>query len=185
HNGELITAYYHSSGGGYTENSENVWVTSVPYLRGVVDFDQDSPRYKWEKRFSVAEFSEKLKNTGTDIGVLKSIELSKLTKQPVKAADRGVSGRVKTAKLTGTKGSGSFEGSKLRSVLGLDSTLFEMKLVLVKDEQYVVITGFGLGHGVGMSQWGAKAMAEKAKTKDYYQEILRHYYKDTKIEKVY
>jgi len=51
----------------------------------------------------------------------------------------------------------------------------------------MVIKGMGWGHGVGMSQWGAKAMAEKAPQGDttYFIEILKHYYQDVEIEKFY
>ena len=50
----------------------------------------------------------------------------------------------------------------------------------------LIITGYGYGHGLGLSQWGAEAMAEKhGDGKDYYKEILAHYYQGTKVEKWY
>ena len=181
--GSPITAYYHSSSGGYTENSENVWVSSVPYLKGVVDYDQNSPNYKWEKSFTATDFNKKLKDAGYNIGSLKKIQLSSLKTPPVKAEDRGVSGRVKKVEITGTSGKATIDGSTMRNIFGLNSALFDMKI----SKGGVIFTGRGLGHGVGMSQWGAKAMAEKAsdKEKDYYQKILKHYYKDVDIEKLY
>jgi stage II sporulation protein D len=183
YNGNIVPTYYHSSSGGYTENSENVWGFSQPYLRAVVDFDEGSPHRKWEKEFTIAEFSERLKNAGKNIGTLQTIELSALTKPPVNSRDRGVSGRVNTARFAGTNGSAVIKGTELRTILELRSTLFEMKLVSGK----VIITGSGWGHGVGMSQWGMKGMAEKAPSsnKEYYKEILQHYYRNTSVIKAY
>ena len=70
--------------------------------------------------------------------------------------------------------------------MDLKSTLFKLKfLTNEKGEEnknanfYLLISGIGSGHGVGMSQWGARNMAERGyKAKD----ILEYYYKDTKIK---
>ena len=183
HNGRIISTYYHSSSGGHTENSENVWAFSKPYLRGVVSFDQDSPHYRWEQQFTIAEFSERLRNAGKNIGTLRSIELSALSAPPVNARDRGISGRVITARFIGTNGRAVLRGTELRTILGLRSTLFDMKIV----SDNVIITGSGWGHGVGMSQWGMKAMAEKApaSNKEFFKEILQHYYRNVSVIQVY
>ena len=65
----------------------------------------------------------------------------------------------------------------MRSIFGLKSTLFDISI----SKNQVTITGYGWGHGVGMSQWGAKAYAEKMS----YDKILSHYYKNTKLKKLY
>jgi len=54
--GKLISAVFHASGGGYTEDSENVWGSFSPYLRGVVDYDQSGPDYRWEKQIKPSFF---------------------------------------------------------------------------------------------------------------------------------
>jgi len=229
---KLIPAYFHSSGGGFTENSENVWNTTLPYMRGVVDYDQQSPYYKWTKELSPQEISQLLAKAGYNIGDLQAILLSRLSEQPVVAADRGISGRVKTIRFTGTNGSVLLTGNKLRSLLGLNSTLFDIAIVspappnidvpitdsfgdhgskkvevnlkptvekgLFNDkdvirritgrpQEKIVITGSGWGHGLGLSQWGAKAMAEKAPQSDiaYFRTILKHYYQGVDIAKIY
>ncbi|WP_425061208.1 hypothetical protein SCACP_19910 [Sporomusa carbonis] len=224
YNGKLITAYFHSSSGGYTENSENVWSTPEPYLRGVVDFDQNSPYFKWEKKLTIGELNQAINKAGYNIGNLQAIELSPLENPPATSSDRGVSGRVKTVRLLGTNGSVQVSGTKLRSILDLKSTLFDIKTaangykefampvnagvnpevpqrvlgIATKDNpnirpvssqpaDVIVITGFGWGHGLGLSQWGAKAMAEKAPpgNPEYFKDILKHYYQGVQIKKAY
>ncbi|MBP2634129.1 MAG: SpoIID/LytB domain protein [Firmicutes bacterium] len=223
--GQLINAYFHSSSGGYTENSENVWSASQPYLRGVVDYDQNSPYYKWEKKLSLAELNQVIKENGYNIGSLQAIEVSPLTSPPVTSTDRGISGRVKTVLLKGTTGNIQLSGTKVRTMLNLKSTLFDIAIekgttefvmppLLSADRKklspdhsllmnfdkitispaptiepmdFVVITGYGWGHGLGLSQWGAKAMAEMGHpgNTEYFKDILRHYYKGVEIKKAY
>lgn len=232
YNNQLIPTYFFSSSGGYTENSENVWGSYIPYLRATPDFDQDSPYSKWEKTFKPAELDLLIAKAGYHIGPLQAIKLSPLSPAPVEAVDRGISGRVKTLQLIGTKGSVEISGTKLRSILGLNSTLFDVQVVLSRQKtvefgitdsygdrehkkieinlpdrgeqrlmtdkvnvrrlngrpgEIVVFTGSGLGHGVGLSQWGAKAMAEKAPAGDttYFQQILKHYYRNSEITNLY
>ncbi|MDU4960656.1 MAG: SpoIID/LytB domain-containing protein [Sporomusaceae bacterium] len=199
--GKVITAFFHASSGGHTENSENVWGGALPYLRGVPDFDQQSPRFSWERRVGLARLTELLRSTG--VGEITAIALSPLGRQPVKADDRGVSGRVKTVVISGKTGSVRLSGAQLSSLLGLPSTLFEVAVVRdgtatasrgngrwqVKDikRDTLLLSGRGAGHGVGMSQWGAKAMAEKAPagSKAAYKAILAHYYPGTTVDNWY
>ena len=201
--GKPISAVFHSSSGGFTENSENVWGTALPYLRGVEDMDQDSPYYRWERRFSVAEFIRNFSSYTPAIGKPDVVVLSALTPPAKTNGDRGVSGRVKTLRLIGDKGSIQLTGNQIRSILNLPSTMFDVKMdseirlkndfkgtthrLTDEDGNTVVVTGYGWGHGVGLSQWGAKAMAERNAKGDnaYYKKILRHYYTGVDIQKYY
>lgn len=230
--GKVIPAYFHSSSGGYTENSENVWGTYQPYARGVVDYDQQSPNYKWEKKVTPSELEAALSKAGYHIGKIEAIELVPLTNVPMNVPERGVSGRVKVIRFIGTAGSAQLTGEKTRTILGLKSTLFDISVIvpmekniefeihdsagmvgnkkveinlpptkeqgLVTDKQEihrlsgrpnetVLISGFGWGHGLGLSQWGAKGMAEQGPQGDvtYYREILKHYYQGITIKKVF
>ncbi len=229
--GKLIPAYFHSSSGGFTENSENVWGTYLPYLRGVVDYDQKSPQYNWEKQLTPSEIEEALSKAGYNIGTLKAIGISPLTTQSINIIDRGVSGRVKIIRFIGTNGSIQLSGEKLRKILSLKSTLFDVHIILPvqksiefeitdkvgnqgskkieinlpptsekgfvtdrkdihrisgRPNEIVSISGYGWGHGIGLSQWGAKAMAEKGPQDDptYFKEILKHYYQGVEIKKL-
>lgn len=164
--GQPIEALFHTDSGGMTESSEDVWGSHVPYLRAV----RDTPlgTMPWTKTMSIADLEKKLAAKGHNIGRLRAIELSPLAVGRA-AKDRTASGRVKAMTVTGTKGTATLSGTAWRSLLGLKSTLFSAKLT--KDS--VTFTGFGAGHGLGISQWGAKRLAETGKS---YADILHHYY---------
>lgn len=164
--GQPIEALFHTDSGGMTESSEDVWGSHVTYLRAV----RDTPlgTMPWTKTMSTAALEQKLAAKGHAIGRLRAIELSPLAVGRA-AKDRTASGRVKAMTVTGTKGSVTLSGTAWRSLLGLKSTLFSAKLT--KDT--VTFTGFGVGHGLGISQWGVKRLAETGKS---YADILHHYY---------
>lgn len=226
--GKPISAVFHSSAGGRTEDSEDVWGSYLPYLRSVEDYDQGAPNYKWEKKMTPSEVQNKLQTAGYSIGTLQAIEVSPLNKDSKNANDRSASGRIKTMGFIGDKGSISLEGNKARSILGLNSTLFDVSIVVPNEKkidvqigmyykknidvnlppykekglmtdkentrritgrpgELVLFNGFGWGHGLGLSQWGSKAMAEKTPETNslYFKEILRHYYQGIEIKKVY
>lgn len=164
--GQPIEALFHTDSGGMTESSEDVWGSHVPYLRAVRDTPMGT--MPWTKTVSTADLEKKLAAKGHNIGRLRAVELSPLAVGRA-AKDRTASGRVKAMTVTGTKGSVTLSGTVWRSLLGLKSTLFSAKLT--KDS--VTFTGFGAGHGLGISQWGAKRLAETGKS---YADILHHYY---------
>lgn len=173
--GSPIDAVFHASGGGYTENCENVWGSAVPYLKGVPEDKYATP---WKKTISLSSFMKM-----ADVGKLKGIKLSALhIGEAHKASDRGISGRVKSVTLVGSKGNRVVSGDRLQQIYDLNSTLFDLSV----SGNQLVITGYGYGHGLGLSQWGAEAMAEKhGGAKDYYKTILTHYFTGTKVEKIY
>lgn len=78
--GKPIDALFHSSGGGFTENSENVWGSVIPYLRGVKEESSTYLMTPWKKTMTMASFTKSLENAGYKIGDLKSIKLSHLKK---------------------------------------------------------------------------------------------------------
>ena len=171
--GQPIEALFHTDSGGMTESSEDVWGSHVPYLRAV----RDTPlgTMPWTKTMSTADLEQKLAAKGHNIGRLRAIELSPLAVGRA-AKDRTASGRVKAMTVTGTKGSVTLSGTAWRSLLGLKSALFDAKLT--KDS--VTFTGFGAGHGLGISQWGAKRLAETGKS---YADILHHYYTGVTLQR--
>ena len=180
--GKPIDALFHSNAGGYTENSENVWGTALPYLRGVPEPRSSVTGRAWTRTFTVSDFVRRLKDAGYDVGALKGISLSPMRQGDAKDRDRGISGRVKYIVAKGPRSSRQVPGDALQSMLGLPSTLFDFS---VKGKN-LVVTGYGSGHGLGLSQWGAEAMAEEhGDGKDYYKQILTHYYQNTKVEKIY
>lgn len=115
--GKTITAYYHASSGGHTENSENVWTAALPYLRGVPDFDQLAPKYSWTRSMTPTEVTYRLTEAGYNIGTVTAIEPE---------GPRGVSGRWVRVKFTGSISSIVLKGEQARVILGLYSTLFDV-----------------------------------------------------------
>ena len=174
--GALVDALFHTDSGGMTENSEDVWGSRIDCLRAAKEVRTET--YPWEKNITVQKFSELLAKRGKNIGTLKKIELS-----PIKigkaAKDRTVSGRVKQVTFVGKNGKASITGNDLRSMLGLKSTLFGMTM----NRNVLFIKGYGWGHGLGMSQHGAKAYAD---SEHYdYKQILQHYYRGAELKKLY
>ena len=179
YNNKLINALFHSSSAGQTENSEDVWSNKYAYLRSVKDFDRKNPKLIWRKSFS----KNNLKNLFPLIGEIEKIKVLKKTS----------TGRIKTLEIIGEKGSKEISGKDFRGKLKLNSTLFNYSFVVpdlnesinlnINSEDtskpYLLISGKGSGHGVGMSQWGAKYMA--AKGSDAYL-ILKHFYKGVQIK---
>ncbi len=179
YNGTLIEAVFHSSSGGHTENVEDVWSKPIPYLRGVPDFDQDSPKYSWTESFSAAQLRNKLSAKVSGLDSIGSI----IGLVPQQASPHG---RVKTFRLIGQNGDRLIKGNDVRNALGLKSTRFEVlangtsQLKQTTPSNFI-LRGYGYGHGIGMSQYGAKGMAQ---TGNSYQAILSHYYQGTQLSQI-
>jgi stage II sporulation protein D len=237
----LIEAVFHSSAGGTTENSGELWAQQLPYLVSVADFDNESPVRDW--RLPLGD--ELVRKGLPEIGSLERIEVLSTSS----------SGRVRQARVVGSAGSLVLTGAELRSRLGLKSTLVQfaqepINVPLLTDQagtvggqlaaatsgpalastsglnpslalaspagqgtppvsllfgpgsagptapllvppppppgdgrlpmprlQWVAI-GRGFGHGIGMSQWGALAMARRG---EGFAQILQHYYRGTQL----
>ncbi|WP_413683746.1 SpoIID/LytB domain-containing protein [Prochlorococcus sp. MIT 1011] len=182
---KLIEAVFHSSSGGRTENSGQVWKYQLPYLRSVIDYDQNSTKYRWSKKISSSE----LDKIFSDIGGLNSIQIKR----------KSNSDRVLVIKLYGPRGTRNISGKNLRKNLKLLSNKFDVSLKFnhinldnklvensalkplppIPTDYFLLVNGYGAGHGVGMSQWGAKAMAERGAN---FRKILRHFYTGVQIK---
>lgn len=186
--GKPIYAAFHASSGGMTAGSEEAGGIALPYLRPVRDpQDNATPNRNWQISTSAKALSSDLAAAGFRVGTLKAIELTPL-KIGEGASDRYASGRVKEIRFVGTAQTIVVPGPKLRWIVGLPSTLADIcygmdkkavqnvngKLEISNPNTVIVFFGTGRGHGIGLSQWGAKAMAAKKQ----YRDILGHYYKD-------
>ncbi len=189
--GKPIYAAFHASSGGMTAGSDETGGTALPYLLPVRDpLDTKTPNRHWQVSMSAKELSAELSAAGFPIGTLKTIELTPM-KVGQGAKDRYTSGRIKQICFIGTKQTVIVPGPKLRWIVGLPSTLADVrrgdgksssmnsngKLVFSGPNDEVIFDGYGRGHGIGLSQWGAYSMAEKKS----YRDILNHYYKDVDI----
>ena len=118
YNGLPASTVYHSSSGGYTENSEKVWVTAVPYLRAVPDpFSATGQNSSWSLILNADDLEAKLESSGFDVGRVEGLSI----------IERTESGRVSTMEIIGSRDTIKLTGAQFRSVIGtitLKSTLF-------------------------------------------------------------
>ena len=172
---KLIEAPFHTDSGGITENAVDVWGTDYPYLRATTEIESET--MSWTVHITFEEFSKRLKESGHDVGEVRLIKVTNLELGKV-SSDRSSSGRVKFLSVVGSGGEIKLTGNEMRNIFGLKSTLFDAGI----NDEAIVITGYGWGHGVGMSQYGAQNFAEHGYS---YDKILNHYYKDTEIKRLY
>ena len=167
YNNEAINAFFHSNSGGKTELASNVWNSgkNLPYLQSVETSGEDGySQYSSEVIISKTDLLEKLKKEYPDI------RINFDEKESIKIIDYTESGRVRTVKFGNTE----IAGTKVRSIIGLKSTNFSIKI----DGDNIIFSVTGYGHGVGMSQTGADCMAKQGKK---YEEILKHFYTGVEI----
>ena len=157
YNGSLIEATYFSSSNGQTEAALAVWGTDYPYL---ISVESPETAQAQTETFSLQAFSEALGQ-----------KLSGEPGQWIGEIRYTQGGGVESIEIGGMR----YSGTHLRSLLGLRSTDFEIHA----EEDWICVTTRGYGHRVGMSQYGAEAMAEQGTTFD---QILAHYYPGTKLE---
>ena len=162
YNGEVIQAFFFSTSSGKTENSEEVFQESLPYLRSVDStWDSDvSPVFNEIYKFTLEEFYQKL-------------NLPYEEKLQINIVDTTSTGRIKNIEINRQK----FKASDLTKLLNLRSTYFNIE----QNGNIITIQTKGYGHGGGMSQYGAQAMALKGYN---YQEIIKYYYQNVEILKM-
>jgi len=170
--GSAALTTFHTDSGGMTESGKEVWGTDTPYLQPAEEFEKQTQA--WTVKISRADFSDRM---GSAFGTLQKIDLSPLVIGK-SASDRSASGRIKFVVFVGKNKTSKMTGTQVRSKFSLPSTLCNIKL----EGSEVVFEGFGRGHGVGMSQYGAENFAKHGWT---YSKILLHYYKGTELKKLY
>lgn len=158
--GELIEATYFSCSGGSTEDAKAVWGTDIPYLQAKESPGEEKATYFTDTVYFSVEDFEKLFDGN----------LSGNPETWVDSITYTNGGGVDTIRLCGK----DYKGTDLRQRLGLRSTAF----VITAIGNTVTITTKGFGHRVGMSQYGADAMALNGNT---YQQILSYYYPGTEL----
>lgn len=171
--GRPIFAAYHSNSGGHTEDSESVWGTAYPYLRGVPDpYALGAPGFAWDARLPLASIEASLRRGGIDVPALDQIEPGRVTPW----------GRSITVRLRGEDGSAQeISANRFRLLVGagvVRSTMF----TIARSGADVSFAGRGAGHGVGLDQWGARALAARGYT---FEKILQYYYTGVAVEQRY
>ncbi|MFA7337810.1 MAG: SpoIID/LytB domain-containing protein [Candidatus Obscuribacterales bacterium] len=164
---KVISAFFHSTSGGSTEVSENVWGKPLPYLKSVVDYDDAAPQFTWRKTITSQDLAKALLGSAQEAQVLLGVLV--IGRHP------GDSQRVKDVLVVGQNSARVIAGTELRRLFNLPSTQFS----LFQSDSSYIFSGRGYGHGLGLSQWGAKALADNGYNAE---QILSYYYKDVTIE---
>jgi stage II sporulation protein D len=162
----LIDAVFHSTSGGKTENSEEIWSSRVPYLRSVVSgYEEHSPKYVAQQEISIDNFISCIKKLDSGVKINK-----KNIKNEIKILGRSEGGRITKLQI----GNKTFKGMDVRNALGLNSSNFNYSI----ENDAILFTVVGSGHGIGMSQYGADGMAREGVG---YRDIVLHYYQGVDI----
>ncbi len=171
HREEVLKAYYHASSGGHSELPQSVWGDegsnrdAYAFLARRSEYDEDLMSSSWQ-----IQLSPKLGLQWSGVGLLREIRI----------LERTTGQRVKKMLLLGSDGEEIISGPELRRRLGVNwvrSTYFH----IVPEKKGWILEGRGHGHGVGLSQLGARAMGKLGKSAE---EILNHYYPYANIRKL-
>ena len=160
YDGALIEATYFSCSGGMTEDAKAVWGEDIPYLQARESpGEEKADHYSDIVRYSLDEFQNRL-----------GISAAGPAESLVQNITYTQGGGVDRMTIGGT----DFTGVQLRKMLDLRSTA----MIITAIGDTVTITTKGFGHRVGMSQYGAEAMALNG---DSYEQILAHYYSGAEL----
>jgi len=164
YNNEPILAVFHAQSGGQTEYSENVWHSPRPYLQSVnSDFYTYRPDFEYRHKFTQAELNTRLNSALPNM-------LPSNNVPQIQINSRSAAGYVQSVTIAGQ----SLDAAALRTALNLRSTNFTIH----HENTNTIFTARGHGHGVGMSQIGANALAQRGYS---YVEILEHYYRGARV----
>lgn len=178
YNGQVIQAFFHASNGGYTEKSENVWTSSLPYFQTKKD---DFSVTNWpagDKTFTTIQIENALKSKGY---ISQSDSLIRLDLNTIEFYE---SGRVKNIQAIVMQTTGqpkviNLPKERLKAALGLQSNLYT--ITYNEGEDKYLFSGKGYGHGIGLSQIGARNRANAGYS---YMDILNFYYPNTIVDKL-
>lgn len=166
YDGQPVLAVFFSSAAGHTQSAGEVWQSDLPYLKSV-DSPEDAslvPNYYSTVRFTAQEFRDLF------CAAYPAAKLGGDTGSYLTDIRRNDAGFVSTLCVGGV----TVKGNDLRTVLGLRSPSFTVEA----DGSALTFHVTGYGHGVGMSQYGANAMAKEGYTCE---EILEHYFSGAQV----
>lgn len=167
---EPILAVFHAISSGETESAENLWGgQDLPYLQSVASpQDETSLEYTYQHTFSLEEAAALLQQADPQL-VLASGSL----KEQMQVLSRSDAGYIQSIQI----GNRTYTGQQIRTALGLRSTDFTVE----ENGDEITFTTYGYGHGAGMSQYGANALALEGYS---YDDILHYYYTDVSLKKM-
>ncbi|TLD43002.1 MAG: hypothetical protein JETT_0685 [Candidatus Jettenia ecosi] len=173
YNWNIFPAYFHSTCGGHTENCSHVFGDdSIPPLRGVVcNYCNNSKYSLWSKDISKSDIEKKLKEANIYVSNIHTIN----------ALDQGLGEHCSRIEIISANGTREMSANGFRLLIGpnyLYSTAFDSR----SNGKSITFSGKGLGHGVGLCQYGAQNMAKNGFG---YESILKHYYPKIELVRVY
>lgn len=187
YNDEPAIIFYHSTCGGYTESSVNIFTKEdVPYLQSIKDgnpaYCSISPNFVWKENISEKEFIKRLAGS-------RLIKNSNWSIEKLNIKSRFPSGRINELEIIVKNNDGlnsvSIFGNQIRTIIKNQSGTGLLRsnnfMIALDSNRNIEITGKGSGHGVGLCQWGAIGQSKSGKN---YREILSHYFPGTEIKKL-
>ena len=164
---EPIAAVFHAASSKKTESAADVWGTDTPYLKSVDSPGGDaSPKYIATAEVSETEFKE------TFLKQYPDAKLDIPINSWFKASSRSPAGGVISVEVGGVR----VQGREIREMFALNSTNFTLSFT----NDSITFHTTGYGHGVGLSEYGARELALEGKT---YEEILKWYYQGVTLKK--
>lgn len=165
YNNELIDAVFHSTSIGMTRSALDVWGQDIPYLQVAESLeDINAPTYLHKHSFDFKNFQE------VAVQYDGEIVFSKDLPNEIQIVERNKEGYILSIQL----GNKIFNGEEFRKIFDLASSNFSLSFT----DNEISIVCKGYGHGVGLSQYGAEAMAKSGNS---FVEILKHYFKDIQV----
>jgi stage II sporulation protein D len=162
-NCQPILGVFHANSGGFTMNSEDVWLQSLPYLKAKADsFSVGVGSYQWEKTLDADQVYTYFARA---LGVKNTLRLQKAI------LNFDQNSRQSHFEYAGQR----LKLTRVRRQFGLRSTFFSVE----KEGPNIILKGKGFGHGVGLSQDGAIEMSRRGYN---YRQILHHYYQNIELE---
>ena len=166
---EPIKPYFHSSSSGYTRNGSELFEEKMPYLLSVQSSkDVESDNYLQGILMEKKDFVTKLRNTKKDISISDESPL-----ETMQIISRCSAGYIESLQI----GNVVMTGDEFAHILELNSPNFQVE----EYEGKIRVITKGMGHGLGLSMYGAREMAKNGKG---YEEILKHYYTGVEIEEL-
>lgn len=173
YNWNIFPAYFHSTCGGHTEDIHHVFgKDSIPPLTGVVcNYCNNSKHSSWSKDISKSDIEKKLREANICVSNISAVKV-------INPGAGNHGSRVEIASLAGNK---EMNANDFRLLVGpniLLSTAFNSR----SNGKCITFSGRGWGHGVGLCQYGAQAMAEKGSP---WTAILKYYYPEIELVRIY
>ncbi|WP_027339850.1 SpoIID/LytB domain-containing protein [Halonatronum saccharophilum] len=175
YDGTYINAWFHSSAAGRTTSAQAGLAFKEgepPYVKSVESPDDLAPEdiQNWDIEISKAQVLEALRETGEEGDEI--LELNIL--------EQDDTGRITQIEIVHNRGSKQLHGAEFRTVIGPDNLKSTMVETIEDRGESFGFIGSGWGHGVGMSQWGAKKLAQEGESPE---DIIKYYFEGVEIEK--